>query len=104
MKTLSTVLLTALIAFDAGVRLQFQGHHCPRTAGTMPAISALAPTSTTSGGPAFMLDRQRHQLLDQRVDQLERHGHNHHLREREPADGDDCRPRTSQLRRPCQLR
>jgi len=54
MKTVSTLVLTALIAMTLACGYSSKAT-TPAVAGTMPAISELAPASTTSGGPAFTL-------------------------------------------------
>jgi len=59
MKTLSTItivkttLLVALLAFS--LACGYSSQTTPPVAGTVPAISQLAPDSATSGGAAFML-------------------------------------------------
>jgi|SRR5271169_6698174 len=54
MKIAKTLFLAGLIA--AGLACGYSSKATtPPSAGTMPAISALAPNSTNSGGPAFVL-------------------------------------------------
>jgi len=54
MKIAKTVFLAALLA--VGLACGYSSHATtPATAGTMPAIAALAPDNTNSGGPAFVL-------------------------------------------------
>jgi hypothetical protein len=54
MKTLSTILLALFIALTLACGYSSKAAS-PPMAGTMPAISALAPNSMNSGGPAFVL-------------------------------------------------
>jgi hypothetical protein len=54
MKTVSTLVLTALIAITLACGYSSKAT-TPAVAGAMPAISELAPANTTSGGPAFTL-------------------------------------------------
>jgi hypothetical protein len=54
MKTVSTLVLTALIAVTLACGYSSKAT-TPAQPGAMPAISELAPASTTSGGPAFTL-------------------------------------------------
>jgi hypothetical protein len=54
MKTLTIVLLTALSAFTLACGYSSKAA-APATAGTMPAITVLAPDSATHGDAAFVL-------------------------------------------------
>jgi hypothetical protein len=54
MKTLSTVLLAALIALTLACGYSSKTA-APAVAGAMPSITALAPANTNSGGAAFVL-------------------------------------------------
>ncbi len=54
MNKICTVLLVALIAFTMGCGYSSKAT-TPATAGTMPAISQLAPNSTTAGGAGFTM-------------------------------------------------
>lgn len=54
MKTMSTVLLAALTVFTLACGYSSKAT-TPAVAGAMPAISALAPDNTASGGPTFTL-------------------------------------------------
>ena len=54
MKTVSTVVLATLIAATLACGYSSKAT-TPAVAGVMPAISELAPASTNSGGPAFLL-------------------------------------------------
>lgn len=54
MKIANTVFLAALLALSLACGYSSKPT-TPATAGTVPTISALAPSSTTHGGPAFML-------------------------------------------------
>lgn len=54
MKTLSTVVLGALVALTLGCGYSSKAA-APAVAGSMPTISALAPDNTNSGGTAFIL-------------------------------------------------
>jgi|SRR5580704_11822710 hypothetical protein len=53
MKTLSTVLLAALSAFT--LACGYSSKATMTQPGSMPAISALAPNTMTSGGPSFVM-------------------------------------------------
>ncbi|MFZ0417810.1 MAG: IPT/TIG domain-containing protein [Candidatus Sulfotelmatobacter sp.] len=54
MKTLSTALLAALIAFTLACGYSSKAT-TPAVAGSMPSIAELAPDNTNSGGTAFVL-------------------------------------------------
>jgi len=54
MKTLSTILLTALIALTIACGYSKKAT-TPAVAGTMPTIAELAPATTNSSEPAFLL-------------------------------------------------
>jgi hypothetical protein len=54
MKNLALAVLTALAAFTLACGYSSQPT-TPAVAGSMPTISELAPASTTSGGPSFVL-------------------------------------------------
>jgi hypothetical protein len=56
MKTLSTILLTALIALTIACGYSKKAT-TPAVAGTMPTIAELAPATTNSGEPAFLLTK-----------------------------------------------
>jgi len=54
MKTMSTVLLAALVAFTLACGYSSKAT-TPPTAGAMPAIDTLAPDNMNAGGAAFVL-------------------------------------------------
>ncbi len=54
MKTVSTIILAALIAITLACGYSSKAT-TPAVAGALPAISELAPDNTNSGGPAFVL-------------------------------------------------
>jgi hypothetical protein len=55
MKTTKTVILSALLAIGLGCGYSKKST-MPPTAGTMPAIAQLNPSSQTAGSPAFQLE------------------------------------------------
>ena len=56
MKTTINIAITSgSRRFHSGLRLQLESRQHPPAAGTVPTIAALAPSSMTAGGPAFVL-------------------------------------------------
>jgi type IV pilus biogenesis protein CpaD/CtpE len=54
MKTSKTILLAALLVLGLGCGYSAKST-TPAVAGTMPTVSALAPSSVTAGSPSFVL-------------------------------------------------
>jgi type IV pilus biogenesis protein CpaD/CtpE len=54
MKSSKTILLAALLALGLGCGYSAKST-TPAVAGTMPTVSALAPSSVTAGSPSFVL-------------------------------------------------